>query len=212
MIPKHKKAPYFSSKGLFSSLSSFTELENRISRLPVIERGDAFEVFAEAYFNTQMLHQAQEVWPEKVLPWNLREKLGIPTDAGVDGVFKTHTERYNAYQVKFRSNRAALTWDGDGLGKFFGQTDRVHERILFTNSNDLSHITNTRADFYYIKGNELDSLDEADFQAIDGWLKTGEVKKTKHVPRPHQVEAVNDILRELDINNRTTAIMACATG
>ena len=213
MASKHKKSSYFVSRiGLFNNLLSFSELENRISDLPEIDRGDAFEVFAEAYFNTQKIHQAQEVWPEKVLPESLRQQLGVLTDAGVDGVFKTRAGLFNAYQVKFRSNRAALTWDSDGLGKFFGQTDRVHERILITNSNDLSHITNTRLDFYSVKGNDLDRLNEADFKAIECWLKTGIVNREKKKPLLHQEVAINDILQEFNGANRTTAIMACATG
>jgi superfamily II DNA or RNA helicase len=212
MNPKHKKTQYFSVKGLFEGLSSFNELENRISSLPEVERGDAFEVFAEAYFKTQDLHQIQEIWPEKVLPQSLRDVLGVQTDAGVDGVFKTHSGLYTAYQVKFRTNRVALTWDNDGLGKFFGQTDRVDKRVLFTNSVDLSHVTNTRADFYSVKGTELDNLNRSDFQAIDNWLKTGVIIKNKKTLYSYQREAVNDILRELNTNDRTTAVMACGSG
>lgn len=119
MSPKHKKASYFSSRGLFNNISSFTELESRISLLPDIERGEAFEVFAEAFFKTQCVHQAQDVWPEKALTESLRENLGISIDAGVDGVIRTNTGLYLAYQVKFRSSRTSLTWGNDGLGNFF---------------------------------------------------------------------------------------------
>jgi superfamily II DNA or RNA helicase len=214
MIPKHKKAQSFSSEGLFANLSSFAELEGRISRLRDSDTiGAAFEVFAEAYFNTQALYQAEEVWPEKKLPQDLRIKLGIPMDAGVDGVSRTNSGLYKAYQVKFRTNRTALTWDKDGLGKFFGQTDRVDERILFTNSIDLSHITKTRIDFCSIKGNDLDKLDKSDFEAIENWLKTGLVIRAEpKEPYLYQEEAINDISQELSVNDRAAAIMACATG
>ncbi|KKQ10928.1 MAG: Type III restriction protein res subunit, partial [candidate division TM6 bacterium GW2011_GWF2_36_6] len=210
--PKHKKAHFFINKGLFANLSSFSELETRISNLPKTERGNAFEVFAEAYFNTKGLHQAQEVWPEKDLPESLREKLGIATDAGVDGVIKTSTGLYKAYQVKFRSNRPALTWDNDRLGNFFGQTDRVDGRILFTNSNDLSHITETRTDFYSVRGNDLDRLDHSDFQEIENFLKVIPFVQEKKSPWPHQKEAINDILNEFKEKDRTIAHMACASG
>lgn len=209
---KHKKSQYFFRKGLFTNLSSFSELESRISSLPEIERGDAFEVFAEVYFNTQNVQQAQEVWPEKLLPQSLRDKFGIAVDAGIDGIFKTNMGLYKAYQVKFRSNRNALTWDNDGLGKFFGQTDRVDERVLFTNSIDLSHITNTRIDFYSIKGNDLDCLTQQDFQVIENWFETGTVIKKKKILGAHQLEAIDNILSEFSINDRVTAIMACGTG
>ena len=58
--PKHRKAQSFSNKGLFTTLCSFADLESRISALPDHERGSAFEVFAEAYFKTQALHQAKK--------------------------------------------------------------------------------------------------------------------------------------------------------
>jgi len=212
MAAKHKKSQYFFNDGLFTGLTSFEDLENRIANLPLEQKGDAFEVFAEAYFNTQSKQQALEVWPEKQLPQSLRDKLGIPVDAGVDGVFLTHAGLYKAYQIKFRTGRTALTWDGDGLGKFFGQTDRVSERVLFTNSIDLSHITNNRVDFYSIKGNDLDVLEQADFKAIEIWLRSGSVIREKKSPRPHQLEAIENIVKELNTNDRTTAIMACGTG
>ena len=64
MLPKHHKISHFLKSGLFDNLSSFAELEDRISKLPTTtDMGDAFEVFAEAYFFTQKIEQAEEVWP-----------------------------------------------------------------------------------------------------------------------------------------------------
>ncbi len=210
--PKHKQAYYFFNKGLFANLSSFVELENRISGLPEMDRGNAFEVFAEAYFKTQNIDQVKEIWPEKQLPQNLRDQFGIQTDAGVDGVFLTHQGLYKAYQVKFRTNRTALTWDSDGLGKFFGQTDRVSERVLFTNSIDLSHVVKNRVDFYSIKGTELDKLDQSDFKTIEHWLESGSIIRKNKSPYPYQIQAISDLIQEFNINDRATAIMACGTG
>jgi superfamily II DNA or RNA helicase len=212
MIPKHKKASYFRTKGLFSDLLSFKELENRIANLPETERGDAFEVFAEAYLKTQPIHQVEEIWPEKSLPQSLRELLNIMSDAGIDGVFKTSAGHYKAYQVKFRSNRGSLSWGGDSLGNFFGQADRVSERVLFTNSMDLSDLAASRINFYSIKGNELDCLELSDFKAIEDWLKTGVVRRKMLEPKEHQQQAINAIIDELSVKDRATAIMACGTG
>ncbi len=56
MLPKHHKTSHFPNAGLFNDLSSFAELEERISELPTtVEEGDAFEVFAKAYFFTQKI-------------------------------------------------------------------------------------------------------------------------------------------------------------
>ncbi len=58
MLPKHHKTSFFLNTGLFDNLSNFAELEDRISNLPTTtDVGDAFEVFAEAYFFTQKIEQ-----------------------------------------------------------------------------------------------------------------------------------------------------------
>jgi len=57
----HKKTSVFIRKGLFDQISGFRELESRISLLPTEkERGDAFEIFAEAYLNTQSLVHGEQ--------------------------------------------------------------------------------------------------------------------------------------------------------
>ncbi len=211
MKPKHKKSHFFYTKDLFADLSAFTELENRIHKLPVNERGDAFEVFAEAYFNTQKIHQAKEVWPDNEVPQSLRNQLGLPsTDKGIDGVFKSYDDQYHAYQVKYRSHRSSLAWEE--LSTFMGLSDKSDQRVLFTNSNDISSVMNARTDFYSIKGNDLDKLEQADFKAIENWFNSGLVSREKKSPRPHQSEAISDILEEFKANDRATVIMACATG
>ncbi len=58
--PRHPKRRSFIQQKLFENLTSFNELESRISALPTeLERGDAFEVFAEAYLATQAIAQAK---------------------------------------------------------------------------------------------------------------------------------------------------------
>ena len=109
MLPKHHKTSFFLNAGLFDNLSNFAELEERISELPTtLEKGDAFEIFAEAYFFTQKIEQAEEVWPFKSVPSSTREDMSLGTnqqDMGVDGVYKTTSGQYNAYQAKFRTRR-----------------------------------------------------------------------------------------------------------
>lgn len=86
MSPKHPKATHFLKSKLFDGLSGFTELEARIRALPTEkERGDAFEVFAEAYFTTQKTAQAKEVWPFDHVPIGVKRRLALDTgrDMGV---------------------------------------------------------------------------------------------------------------------------------
>jgi predicted helicase len=122
---RHSRAHHFSASGLFSGLTSFAELEQRIVHLPTPqERGASFEAFAEAYLATQKVNQAADVWPDGAVPLSIIESLKLPPkDMGVDGVYRTHDGDYAAYQVKFRTGRKSQTWTE--LAKFIGLADRA---------------------------------------------------------------------------------------
>jgi predicted helicase len=195
--PRHPKTRSFIQQKLFENLTSFKELESRISALPTEqERGDAFEVFAKAYLATQAIAQAKQVFPFDAIPLATRTKLALDTkhDMGVDGVLETRLGEYQAYQVKFRSGRSALRWDE--LSTFMGLTDQVALRVLFTNCDDLPSLMNDRKGFYCIRGSELDRLAPADFQTILRWLKGCFVPVQKKAPLLHQQEALDAIWLE----------------
>jgi len=103
--PRHSCAATHVRSGLFRDLSSFADLERRIEQLPTEkERGDAFEVFVEAYLSTDEMAQAEEVWVTGTVPGDLRRRLNLPSsDYGYDGVFRTKLGELVAYQVKFRT-------------------------------------------------------------------------------------------------------------
>ena len=131
MGPKHPAAARFVSDGLFEGLTSFAELEQRISTLPEATkvRGDAFEVFAEAYLATQKLAQAEEIWPSAVLPEKLKRDLNLPpVEEGIDGIYLSKSGEYGAYQAKFRTGRPNLTWRE--LSTFFGVSD-IKEAVSY---------------------------------------------------------------------------------
>jgi hypothetical protein len=66
---RHRRARHFVTSGLFDSVATFRELEARIAGLPTErDRGDAFEVFAEAYLATQKIVGAEQVWPGEQIP------------------------------------------------------------------------------------------------------------------------------------------------
>ena len=157
---KHHRAEYFLNQGLFDGLTSFADLEARISVLPPPpskDRGDAFEFFAEAYLATQKTAQAQEIWPEDTVPLSVLRRLALPErDMGADGVYQTTLGEYCAYQVKFRSGRPSLTWKE--LSTFMGLTEKVSERVLFTNCDGLPKIMDERDGFFCIRGSDLDAL------------------------------------------------------
>jgi superfamily II DNA or RNA helicase len=215
-MPKaqHPKAALFARQNLFAGIASFAELEARIASLPDEQsRGGAFEVFAEAYLATQRKHDAAMVWPLPSVPTGILQTLGLVVqDQGVDGVFETLLGNYNAYQVKFRTNRPALTWRE--LSTFMGLADsaHIHSRVLLTNCDELPSVLNERHGFFCIRGSDFDRLETDDFRAIEAWLADALFIAPKKQPQPHQTEALNALLPALHQQDRVSAIMACGTG
>jgi predicted helicase len=93
-----------------------------------------------------------------------------------------------------------------------GLTDQVGERVLFTNCDDLSDVMDSRSSFFCIRGNDLDRLTKGDLKAIADWLQGAAFAPERKRPKPHQSDALKDILAGLDENDRVTAVMACGTG
>src|SRR2546425_760619 len=211
--PKHPRARIFTQRKFFDCLTSFSDLEARISALPTNqERGDAFEVFTEGYLATQPIARAKTVWPFDAIPLPVKKRLalGMGRDMGVDGVFETRVGEYNAYQVKFRSGRPSLTWDE--LSTFMGLTDQVTQRVIITNCDDLPSVINERKGFYCIRGNDLDKLEATDFEAIQFWLLCKAILAKRKEPLPHQQEALDAVLPALKKHDRATVLMPCGTG
>ena len=210
-MPLHKKCNKFLD--LLKDVTTFVEFETKVARLDSNkDRGDAFEVFSEAYLSLAPHIQSKTVWPFENLPSKVSSELHLntPRDMGVDGVFETSNWEYHAYQAKFRSQRSALTWDE--LSTFMGLSDRVAKRVLITNSNDLPALMNDRSGFYCIRGHDLDRLGSDDFSAMYNWLKNGGTTRVLKKPRSHQSEAVDRVVNSLSTNSRTTLVMACGSG
>lgn len=210
---KHQEAAWFVQQRLLEGVETFAALEERIGQLATDqEKGAAFEVFAEAYFATQPIQQAAEVWPLPSLPPRIRRRAGLERrDFGVDGVVQTIAGQFNAYQVKFRSGRAQLSWSD--LSTFMGLTDQVAQRVLFTNSNGLSFVMDKRQRFYPIRGADLDRLEPTDFAVMRAWLDSVIVRRECRTPLPHQEKALAALLPALAKNGaRATTVMACGSG
>ncbi len=198
--------------GFFTGIHSFAELEAKIAALPdEQQRGDAFEVFAEAYLTTQRVQQASSVWPDDSVPLWVLERLNLPIrDMGVDGVLERATAELVPYQVKFRTGRPSLTWTE--LSKFYGLADAGCPRLLITNCDDIAETAQSRKGAVFVRGNDLEGLTRDDFENVAIWLAGLPPRPSRTEPQPFQRKAVADIIRVLRTGNRATALMACATG
>jgi predicted helicase len=214
MPSKHLNAKLLIQRGLYDDLTSFAELERRISSLGAENTkivGDALEVFVEGYLATHQKLQADVVWLVGQVPLEIRRQLNLPRDAkGIDGVFRTRTGTLVPYQVKFRSNRAYLTYTE--IAPFLGLTERATDRIVFTNSNELAEDVKNRDAMRTVRGIDFDDLTKDDFRAICCWLKEQPVSIPKLTPYPYQVDALSKIGATLSRSDRAHVVMACGTG
>ena len=214
MASKHSQAPTLISQGVFDSVKNFREFEQKVSALVATNtkaQGDAFEIFVEAYLATQPILQCQETWLVGDIPVEIREALNLPNDSkGIDGIYKSMLDVYVPYQVKFRSNRPALGFNE--VAPFLGITEKATDRLLITNCDSIAIDVQNRTGIRSLRGVDFDQLSEEDFTVIENWLKKKPKKRKPLTPDPYQVDALTNIARHLEVNDRGTVVMACGTG
>jgi superfamily II DNA or RNA helicase len=214
MTAKHSQAPVLVSQGVFDSVNTFSEFEQRVSALfdtNTKAQGDAFEIFVEAYLATQPILQCQETWLVGDIPVDVRESLNLPNDAkGIDGVYRSTLNNLIPYQVKFRSNRPALGFNE--VAPFLGITEKATDRLLITNCDTIAIDVKNRTGIRSLRGVDFDQLSEEDFMVIENWLKQKPKKRQPLKPDPYQDEALRNIANHLEANDRGTVVMACGTG
>src|SRR2546427_1999265 len=214
MPSNHANAGLLIRRGLYDNLHSFAELEQRISALGDENSkavGDAFEVFVEGYLATHQKLQAETVWLVGQVPQVIRQQMNLPNDAkGIDGIFRTRTGVLVPYQVKFRSQRAYLTYTQ--IAPFLGLTERATDRIVLANSNELAEDVKNRDAMRTVRGIDFDDLTIDDLRAISAWLREQPVAIAKLVPHEYQIEALVKINDTLAKSDRAHVVMACGTG
>jgi superfamily II DNA or RNA helicase len=206
---------------LFSGLTSFAELEQKIATLPEEKtRGDAFEQFVKAFLllKPEYASKLKSVWLYNEVPAAIAKKLKLPsTDQGIDIVAETYDGEFWAVQCKYRQfTDQSLTWRE--ISTFTGLAFGVCRGFAF------GLICSTTERFT----NVLKNQERIGFCALDVWqeldadfwirLQAHFTHKQKSLlpskPRPHQRAAINDGRQHFIINKakRGKLIMPCGSG
>jgi superfamily II DNA or RNA helicase len=114
------------------------------------------------------------------------------------------------YQVKFRSQRAYLTYTQ--IAPFLGLTERATDRIVFTNSNELAEDVKNRDAMRTVRGIDFDDLTIDELRAISAWLRQEPAEIKKPHPDEYQIKALAKISDALTKSDRAHVVMACGTG
>jgi superfamily II DNA or RNA helicase len=173
--------------------------------------GDVWEVFTWALLRTDPVAMAKNVWPLSEAPQEVLDALNITReDKGVDGVYERRDGTLVAYQAKFRSGRTSLTWEE--LSTFAGWAEKAAVRLLVTNCDRIADEALSRRNLMAYRGIDLEKLDAKRMDQIKALVRGQVVPVTQLEPRPHQEQATASILRCFNVDDRTTAVMACGTG
>jgi superfamily II DNA or RNA helicase len=218
---RHPKATFFVQRHLFSGLTSFAGLEQKIAALPDEKtRGDAFEQFVKAFLllEPEYASKLKNVWLYNEVPAAIVKKLKLPsTDQGIDIVAETYDGEFWAVQCKYRQlTDQSLTWRE--ISTFTGLAFGVCRGFAFgLICSTTERITNVLKNQERIGFCALDAWQELD---ADFWIRLQAhfTHKQKSLlpskPRPHQRAAINDGRQHFIINKakRGKLIMPCGSG
>ncbi|MBI4825968.1 MAG: DEAD/DEAH box helicase family protein [Nitrospirae bacterium] len=200
---------------LLDGVSSWAELESRISNLPTEnERGEAFEEFCKPFFLLEPTYQFNEVFRHNEISPSLRSRLGYPgiQDIGIDGLAVTIDGKLFAYQAKFRKNPDNTPTLRE-LSTFFTMSDKADWRITITNAKKLPSAINDRTRNSRVLIDRLDSLAPDFFERLRAYLKEQSVppqeKKTPNMTQQEAIDKASDYFKD---NKRGQLILPCGTG
>lgn len=214
---RHNYIAKIKKLGLFRDVESFAQIEEQIAGHSEDrnDRGDALEVFAEAFLTLGFNAPYKSVYPENVLTADhfkrLRIKVSSDNVRGIDGVLETHSGELHTYQVKFGSKGETVPW-GD-LTKSDSASELADGLLVFTNLAQIDDDIGKKDYVYSVKKDFLSTLTPDDFKRIEELIYSKQVlKKEKIQLDPYQEEAVHAVLDKLKTDSRTQLIMPCGSG
>jgi len=213
---KHRYTKTIRKLKLFKGVKSFEEVENQIQKHSDFnkDRGDAFEVFAEAYLTLGINLPYKKVFPENKLTAKHFNKLRITATEtnvrGIDGVLETESDEFHTYQVKYRSSGDTLSWN-DLTGSVVA-SENADSLLIFTNASDIDGDIAQR-NVYSVRKDKLNDLTTEDLKRIELLIYKDQVKKKRAIKLdPYQKDAIKAVLKKLKTDSRTQLIMPCGSG
>jgi len=202
---------------IISQLNYFSDVAANLDGLPNDEIGDFFEYLTKYLF---LLHpfyvgSFSDVWLYSELDDQMKIKLNIPeVDKGIDLVLRTIDGKYVAVQAKYRTDvNTTVTWKE--LSTFAGQmqvSGMFHRGYYVTNTYGINSQIRRAKTIIAIYGDFFSDLPTEFFRNIERMNRNEHIIMTSLMPRPHQIELIENTIEQFKENSRATAVMACGTG
>lgn len=191
-------------------MGSFGELMERLDANSAVRRGRQFELVCQWFLTHYPMYSGQLrrvwLWDEWPGRWGI--------DAGIDLVAEDNEGRLWAVQAKCYDQSYRVT--KKDVNRFLAEAGRpiFDYRLLIATTNRMDKIAERT-----IRGQGTASVvNLADLEAAELNWPTGPDRLTtarpikRKKPRPHQREAISDVIKGFQHNDRGQLIMACGTG
>ena len=211
---------------LLDGVNEWSELHSRLSSLSKPTKtgkrdggqGKKFEKeFCKAYFKIvpQAVNEFSEVWLGDEVPTNVKKKLGIGSDHGIDLILKKKSGKLVAVQCKFEGKpENRISWSKHKLANLFADGDKADELIIFTSAGgvDKHTLSKREGDVQIIGYADLDALSPLFFDNLRSFLSGKKIKSESKTPRKYQTKAVLAAKSHFKKNNRGQLILPCGSG
>lgn len=198
------------------SQTTFKDVVNKLNKLDPKVKGRVFEHLCLDFLkvSSDFKNEVRNVWLWDDFPYNDGQH-----DTGVDIVVKDYNNQYWAIQCKCYDEKHTiqlsdlstfLSWSSRNFMIDGHPTKFSKYYVLTTSNNEVSkNLKGTDANFYSYKQFENSNVDWSKFD-INSSKKL--IVKEKKILRDYQIDAINNVIKGFETQDRGQLIMACGSG
>jgi len=198
---------------------SWVDLQQRWSPLTKQQKGDLFEELTKYYLllEPEYASKLKSVWLLREIPTALAKRLNLPSeDKGIDLVAETKEGEYWAIQSKYREESdQSITWRE--ISTFTGLASLCpgfSYRLIASTTERITDVLKNQDRIGFLALDAWQDLGEEFFSRLQAKLEQRKEPLEPRFPRPHQENAIRDVINGFGASNATRGklIMPCGTG
>ncbi|MFI4957506.1 MAG: DEAD/DEAH box helicase family protein, partial [Gammaproteobacteria bacterium] len=179
--------------------------------------GRLFEEFCKYYYLAEPAVKSdyKNVWLFRDVPYAVKSKIGLgQTDHGADLVLEGQDGSLTVVQCKFKNDQSSrISWTKDRLSNLFAEGARADYLIVFTNAVGIDKHSESKERLSIVTVGGLASIEPGTIEQIKSLAKGGRVNPVApKKPRDYQNEAILNVLKGFEENDRGQLILPCGAG